>query len=96
MDKDALAKLKAAQSALEVVEVKEKLDALPTGDAVKADDKTAIKEAIEAYEALSHAEKEQIPADTVSRLEEAKTALEQLEAEEVAHVNGVATHSHCH
>ena len=88
MDKDALAKLKAAQSALEVVEVKEKLDALPTGDAVKADDKTAIKEAIEAYEALSHAEKEQIPADTVSRLEEAKTALEQLEAEEVAHVNG--------
>ena len=81
---DALKQLEEAESALEVIGVKEKLDALPAGDAVKAADKTAIKEAREAYEALSVAGKEQIPADTVSRLEEAEAALARLEEAEVA------------
>jgi|GEM_PF-3444954 len=80
IDPSVVAKLEAAESALEVLEASKTIEDLPSADQITLDDKEEIIAAREAYEALSDEEKAKVNPGLVEKLEAAESALEVLEA----------------
>jgi len=80
---ETLAKIEAAESALEVSAASEVIDALPSSDEITTADKETIEAAREAYEALSDEQKAEVAPETLTKLEEAESALEVAEVVEL-------------
>ena len=86
VDEDTVKKLTDAETAIENLEAAkaatDKIDEIP--DDVTLDDKETVEAAREAYDALSDDQKALVDEDTVKKLTDAETTIENLEAAKAA------------
>jgi len=78
VSEETLAKLVAAESALQVATVSEEINALPSVDAITLDSKETIENARAAYNALTDDQKAKVSAETLAKLVEAEEKYAEL------------------